>query len=74
LAAFTIGSQFVAWASVCSQTVMLLAACVPPEAVDATTARAAPTRTTAPMMRALKGDFQAHRRRAAHRIPVATGA
>src|SRR6187551_3445634 len=35
---------------------MLLAACVPPEAVDATSARAAPTRTAAPVMRALMGD------------------
>jgi hypothetical protein len=52
LAAFTIGAQFSAWASTCSHTVML-SAFVPPEAVDATAARATPTRTAAPMMRAL---------------------
>ena len=52
-AAFTIGSQFVACASTCSQTVMLFDAAVPPDAVEATTARAAPTRTAATMMRAL---------------------
>ena len=57
-AAFTIGAQFGACASVWSQTVMLLAdrADVEPDAVDAMTARAAPARTTAPIMRALMGD------------------
>src|SRR5262245_52407338 len=39
-------------ASVWSQTV-IPSADVPPDAVDATAARATPTRTTAPMMRAL---------------------
>ena len=52
VAASTIGCHFSDCASVCSQTVMLSAA-VPPEAVEAIAARAAPTRTTAPIMRAL---------------------
>ena len=57
-AALTIGCQLAACASVCSQTVMLLAdrADVPPDADDAMTARATPTRTTALMVRALMGD------------------
>ena len=53
LAALTIGSQFAACASTWSQTVMLFVAAAPPDAVAAITARAAPTRTAAPMMRAL---------------------
>ena len=76
-AAFTIGSQFAACASTCSQTVMLFAACadVPPDAVDAMIARAPPIRTTAPMMRALMGDSpkRIERRLGRFRSPVARG-